>query len=273
MGVAHHAATTVPPAARPGVRRARVHSGLAVLCRRCRRRLRRARQHVAHGAAGPFDPRHRAVRHLLGVGRVLPPGHGLQPHCAARRRGDGPHQPRAHAKPKVHHAALARGPADPLVDRAVHGEHGGPPLLPHAPPLVGSAQGRARAAAGDVSPLRHAAQSKWPSRRRHGRPPRVRQTASEGSGLPSALLRRAPMRRMPPSGRDLGATSHQNSPILAAPRPDPLPNARAHRRPTRASTICSRTRRRRRTRSPTRSTGWRGARRAAARAAATACRC
>ena len=51
----------------------------------------------------------------------------------------------------------------------------------------------------------NAAASKWPSWRRHGWPPRAHQTASEGLGLPSARVRRAPAPPIPPGGHDLPA--------------------------------------------------------------------
>ena len=50
-----------------------------------------------------------------------------------------------------------------------------------------------------------AAWSKWPSWRGHGWPPRARQAASEGLGLPSALVRRGPASQTPPRGRGLPA--------------------------------------------------------------------
>jgi len=54
-----------------------------------------------------------------------------------------------------------------------------------------------------------AAWSKWPSWRGHGGPPRAPRDASEGVGLPSALVRRGPPLQMPPRGRDPGATPRQ----------------------------------------------------------------
>ena len=50
-----------------------------------------------------------------------------------------------------------------------------------------------------------AAWSKWPSWRGHSWPPWAHQTASEGSRLPSALVRRGPASQIPPRGRGLPA--------------------------------------------------------------------
>ena len=50
-----------------------------------------------------------------------------------------------------------------------------------------------------------AAWSKWPSWRGHTWPPRAPQTASEGVGLPSALVRRGPAPQIPLGGRALPA--------------------------------------------------------------------
>ena len=49
--------------------------------------------------------------------------------------------------------------------------------------------------------FRAAAWSKWPSWRGHSWPPRAHQTASEGLGRPSALVRRGPAPLIPPGGR------------------------------------------------------------------------
>ena len=46
---------------------------------------------------------------------------------------------------------------------------------------------------------------KWPSWRRQSWPPRAHRSASEGLGLPSALVRRGPAPRIPPRGRGLPA--------------------------------------------------------------------
>ena len=50
------------------------------------------------------------------------------------------------------------------------------------------------------------AESKWPSWRGHSWPPRARQTAHEGLGLPSALGRRGPAGQVPPKRRGLLAS-------------------------------------------------------------------
>ena len=55
-----------------------------------------------------------------------------------------------------------------------------------------------------VSMFGAATWSKWPSWRGHSWPPRTRQTASEGLGLPFALVRRGPASQTPPRGRDPG---------------------------------------------------------------------
>ena len=47
--------------------------------------------------------------------------------------------------------------------------------------------------------------SKWPSWRGHSWPPRAHQSASEGLGLPSALVRRGPAPQTSPRGRVLSA--------------------------------------------------------------------
>ena len=47
--------------------------------------------------------------------------------------------------------------------------------------------------------------SKWPPWRGHSWPPRAPQSASEGLGLPSALVRRGPASQTPPRGRGLPA--------------------------------------------------------------------
>ena len=47
--------------------------------------------------------------------------------------------------------------------------------------------------------------SQWPSLRGHSGPPRAPQSASEGLGLPSALVRRGPASQTPPRGRGLPA--------------------------------------------------------------------
>ena len=52
--------------------------------------------------------------------------------------------------------------------------------------------------------------SKRPSWRGHSWPPRAHQTASEGLGLPSALVRRGPASQAPPRGRGLPARGHQS---------------------------------------------------------------
>ena len=48
--------------------------------------------------------------------------------------------------------------------------------------------------------------SKWPSWRGNSWPPRAHQSASEGLGLPSALVRKGPASQMAQRGRGLPAT-------------------------------------------------------------------
>ena len=62
---------------------------------------------------------------------------------------------------------------------------------------------------GSMHAVGAAAWSKWPSWWRHSWPPAAPQAASEGSGLPSALVRSAPSPQIPPRGRVSGATPRQ----------------------------------------------------------------